>query len=227
MGQTCGPLCGDDPVYGYDRRSNLTTSLPSNHNVHGVATTDEADRKLDQLEMELRMLRDDNFRIREEQMRLDREMKSMPHTGLPQGRGAGPGSAPGPASFSRQGPANRGDTEQQLSYMQDLIRSLQGENQKMRSQMQGGMGGGASQQEVVQLRHRLAQLQQAHLRQLSETRSMQSGAGTPLNPGRGSFGPTGIYTPGGSVDPNLVAQLQMLTAEQEALRSKVRKLAKN
>lgn len=220
MGQMCGPLCGDDG-YGYDRRHNLSTSWPSSNNTQ-ISSDADANRKLDQLEMELRMLRDDNFRIREEQLRLDREMKLMPTTGAAPSSlmNTGPGGPPG-------GGNSRVDLEQQLSYMNDLVRSLQGENQKLRHG--GGVGGGGG-AEAAQLRERLAQLQQAHLRQLSETRALQSGANTPLAPGRGSFGapiPNGAFTPGGSVDPNLLAQLQAAQAEQEALRSKVRKLAKN
>lgn len=74
MGQICGPsvLCD------LDKSAAPTDRHWSSHaaaQAHGLSS-DEAARKVDQLGLELRMLKDDNYRIREEQLRLEKELKA-------------------------------------------------------------------------------------------------------------------------------------------------------
>lgn len=230
----------------------------------------QAGTKMDQLDLELRMLKDENYRIREEQLRLEREMKDPAFR-----TSVGPFSSRQSLGVQRAGGggdgASRVDLEQQLTYTQELIRSLQGENLRLRGQLsvpaagqggpggaggaawgagsgQGGRGGAgaeASRSEASyrQLRERLASLQQAHLQQLQDQRQAQPGVAPPrtsfsaVQPARGSY-PSAYHSrassaygggppAAGQSDPELRAQLQALQQEQELLRGKVRKLARN
>eukprot|EP00930_Biecheleria_cincta_P003987 TRINITY_DN104894_c0_g1_i1.p1 TRINITY_DN104894_c0_g1~~TRINITY_DN104894_c0_g1_i1.p1 ORF type:complete len:304 (+),score=67.11 TRINITY_DN104894_c0_g1_i1:76-912(+) len=73
MGQICGPsvLCDLDKTGPSERHWSSHAAAQAH-----ALTSDEAARKVDQLGLELRMLKDDNYRIREEQLRLEKELKA-------------------------------------------------------------------------------------------------------------------------------------------------------
>ena len=94
MGQLCAPSTYDadrDPqLYALAYRAAGSSSLPSARrgpekmlstgsiglSVHTQPLTgNEALRRIDQLDLELRMLKDDNYRIREDQLKLEKELK--------------------------------------------------------------------------------------------------------------------------------------------------------
>eukprot|EP00434_Breviolum_minutum_P046091 symbB.v1.2.041501.t1/scaffold8291.1/size6948/1 len=92
MGQLCGPgvLCDLDKVSG-DRRLQ-----------------DEGTRKVDQLTLELRMLKDENYRIREEQLRLEKELKVRAPPWQPGHAGHGPCVPSGRSEGHGAGPVSNG-----------------------------------------------------------------------------------------------------------------------
>lgn len=328
MGALCGPgmLCDLDrsaPSGGYGSRSAMNPSWSSYAAAQAqTLNSDEASRKLDQLGLELRMLRDDNYRIREEQLRLEKELReagggsghsngrngapfgpagggyggyaaggSSHSGGLPRGASAGAvstGSAFGhnvlqplapPAAGSRtfalgsdSGRARGGlpstsshtnprvDTEQQLQYMQELIRSLQAENVRLRTASRPSSAGGnsvvglgacrsnaqaaaaasgVSEDQYRQLQRRLKSLQQSHLQHIQQGRQLQARVSNPASAAASasaSAAASGTATPlsstplwqGGGQDGRVLqAQYEALLREQEALRGKVRLLARN
>jgi len=195
-------------------------------------TGNEALRRIDQLDLELRMLKDDNYRIREEQLRLEKDLKDASRR-------------PGPQQAAAGAPSPQVDPEQQLMYMQEMIRKLQAENTRLRSSQQRDGSAAAvsapgedrvSEEEYKRLQQRLQQLQQAHLRQLQQARQLQassalsskapstvpSGRATPVGTGSGAS-----PAPGGvdAEDLALRGQYEALLQEQEKLKGKVRKLA--
>jgi len=203
---------------------------------------EEVARKAEQLDLELRMLKDDNFRLREEQLILQRDLKDASSI-----RSGKPGSQPQRQPNVPISPSSRMDLEQQLTYMRELVRNYQSENARLTSRKGGS---GVSEAQYRQLHQKAAQLQQAHLRQVQEARQLQvnlerkmssSGAATPRNiamqvSSRGSFGSivpgSGGITDGDAAGGSqglreLQAQLAALTQENESLRGKVRKLAHN
>eukprot|EP00913_Durusdinium_trenchii_P009614 g9033.t1 len=109
MGQLCGPgvLCDLDKVTG-DRQLG-----------------DEATRKVDQLALELRILKDENYRIREEQLRLEKELKQENCCTMV----LNPAFLPADREAQGRGRSNQdrrsGHEDQQLLYMKEVIRSLQ------------------------------------------------------------------------------------------------------
>eukprot|EP00927_Polykrikos_kofoidii_P053625 TRINITY_DN48219_c0_g1_i1.p1 TRINITY_DN48219_c0_g1~~TRINITY_DN48219_c0_g1_i1.p1 ORF type:complete len:241 (+),score=43.12 TRINITY_DN48219_c0_g1_i1:89-811(+) len=240
MGQICGPICDEQAYNGGMPRGQGT--------------------KIEQLDQELRWLRDDNYRIREEQLRLERELNQ--HAALRDGGlGCGPGSPPQPRGGQRQArgqhapgmrsggvgfedssQAARVDMEQQLTYMHELIRSIRSENDKLKQVIRadanvGPGSGSVEERKYIQLQEKMAQLQHAHHRQMQQLRSLQSNTASPKLPGRSSFPALsqqqqyqqhqfyGQQQLPGSGD--LQAELQKLSQENEALRGKVRKLARN
>jgi len=201
--------------------------------VHTVPlTSDEALRRTDQLETDLRMLKDDNYRIREDQLRLEKELKDA-------SRRAGTQQAASGA------PSPQVDPEQQLMYMQEMIRKLQAENTRLRSSQQRDGSAAAvsvpgedrvSEEEYKRLQQQLQQLQQAHLGQLRQARQLQASSAlsskAPSTVASGRATPVGTSSgasqaPGGvdAKDLALRGQYEALLQEQEKLRSKVRKLA--
>jgi len=189
-------------------------------------SSDEVMGKTAQLDLELRMLKDDNYRIREE---LSRRARGRPPQRI-EGSDANP----------------HVDPEQQLSYMKEMIRSLQAENARLRSpQLQDARGDDGGGERVSEEKHRrlqqeLARLQQSHLQQLQEARQLQAASAltSAVPSGAPSAAPSGRATPvstlgrmvlrGGNTPEEsqaLRAQYEALVREQEALRAKVRKLA--
>jgi len=234
MGQCGTPICDFEPApehHSVNLRSYPSASVAAAH-AQSLSPEDAA-RKIDQLDLELRMLKDDNFRLRGEQVSLERDLQdaSLIRGGKKTSQLPSRSSVPTSAS-------TRIDLEQQLTYMRELVRSLQTENAQLRS-----ANGDVSEGEYRQLQQKAAQLQQAHLRQVQEARHLQmqvsaSGTTTPTSqaPGRGSFGSlfagcggimNGDAAAGSQSLRELQAQLQSLTNEQEALRGKVRRLAHN
>jgi len=197
-------------------------------------TSDEAVRRIDQLALEWRMLKDDNYRIREDQLRLEKEFKDASRR---------PGLQP--AASGAGAPSPQVDPEQQLMYMQEMIRKLQAENTRLRSSQQREGSAAAdsapgedrvSEDEYKRLQQRLQQLQQAHLRQLQQARQLQASSAlsskAPSTVASGRATPVGTSSgaspaPGGvdAEDLALRGQYEALLQEQEKLRSKVRKLA--
>eukprot|EP00438_Fugacium_kawagutii_P026472 Skav202783 [mRNA] locus=scaffold326:487231:501497:+ [translate_table: standard] len=149
MGQICGPgaLCD---LVGGERRS-----------------PDESTRKV--LALELRTLKDENYRIREEQLRLEKELKAQalwqkgrggdsqrsqrdPRSGRQSIREGAPyrdGYTEADRSRFRSGGAPHlgprgGREDEQLMYMKEVIRSLQAENSRLRkgnASVNSGTGG--------------------------------------------------------------------------------------
>lgn len=271
MGQICGPsvLCDLDKVDTRDdRRDRWSSQAP-----------DEAAKKMDQLSLELRMLKDENYRIREDQLRLEKEMKarglardgSFVGVGLPGERGSRGGSfvnvgmgndrgsftnVGGRSSFNAlgegfagydprsswgQGPASSSNlrassADPQVSYMKEVIRTLQAENSRLRrataevpiGASAGGMRDQVSEEEYLQLQRQLKSLQQAHLRQVQQQVRSGHGSATASTAVSGTASPLSSQTPLMSQDTRaLQAQYEALQQEQEMLRSKVRRLAHN
>jgi len=251
MGQLCAPSTfdadGDPRPYGPGRSAAGSSSLPSNRRgpekilstgsiglpVHAQPlTTDEALRRIDQLETDLRMLKDDNYRIREDQLKLEKELKDASRRTGTQQASSG---APNPQV----------DPEQQLMYMQEMIRKLQAENTRLRSAQQRDGSAAAvsipgedqvSEEEYKRLQQRLQQLQQAHLGQLRQARQLQASSAlsskAPSTVASGRATPVGTSSSaspaqGGvnAEDLALRGQYEALLQEQEKLRGKVRKLA--
>jgi len=256
MGQLCAPSTYDadrDPqLYALAYRAAGSSSLPSNQRgpekilstgsiglpMHAQPlTSDEALRRIDQLERDLRMSKDDNYRIREDQLKLEKELKDASRrTGTQQASSA----APSPQV----------DPEQQLMYMQEMIRKLQAENTRLRSSQQRDGSTAAvsvpgvpgenrvSEEEFKRLQQRLQQLQQAHLGQLRQARQLQassalsskapstvaSGRATPVGTSSGASPAQGGVN---ATDLALRGQYEALLQEQEKLRSKVRKVARS
>lgn len=210
----------------------MLSAGPIGLSVHTVPlTNDEALRRIEQLDLELRMLKDDNYRIREDQLRLEKELKdALRRTGKEAASGA---------------PSPQVDPEQQLMYMQEMIRKLQAENTKLRSAQQRDGSAVAvsvpgedrvSEEEYKRLQQRLQQLQQAHLKQLQQARQLQASSAlsskAPSVAGSGRATPVGTSSGAspahGGIDAEDLAlrgQYEALLQEQEKLRSKVRKLA--
>lgn len=286
MGQICGPsvLCDLDKAGPSERHWSSHAAAQAH-----ALSSEEANRKVEQLGLELRMLKDDNYRIREEQLRLEKELKAGGH-GLQWRGGSGGGSMDsgsflgvgmdgrsGNSSFLGTGMDGHGgrrdrdrdrdrdggsfvgvgmegrsaeaayqnqhqspdsNQQQQLRYMNEVVRQLQAENSRLRggkagvgspSHNQGGSSG-VSEEEYRKLQRHLKGLQQQHLQQVQRARQWQgagsasastaiSGVSTPL--GSSQYGP-------GSEDPRaLRAQFEALQREQEELRGKVRRLAHN
>lgn len=119
----------------------------------------EATRRIEQLDLELRMLKDDNYRIREEHLRLERNLRevsdgarreaaayscagagyggsgySAAHpSGVARGLGAaGVGAAAGGA-LGRGSGQGRVNGDQQLAYMREMVRNLQEENRRLKT----------------------------------------------------------------------------------------------
>lgn len=227
---------------------------------------DEATRRIEQLEFELRMLKEENFKVREEALR-HRPGENAGYSrlygqaggnstglvgngmvdplgnprlggglggggslaGLGGGRCPGPrggsfmdaagrhgcggggglgsmggcGCGGGPDSGGRSGGGPRSvDLEQQLTYMRELVRSLQAENKRLKEQQNhlqpnrdagAGYGpNGVDEAEYRRLQQKMMSLQQAHLNQLQEARQLQVKAGSLAVPhGQGSLSNSG------------------------------------
>mmetsp|Transcript_155 Transcript_155/g.343 ORF Transcript_155/g.343 Transcript_155/m.343 type:complete len:264 (+) Transcript_155:52-843(+) len=260
MGQVCGQNVICDLDKGIGGGSNDRNRHWSNHaaaQAHALGA-EEASRKAEQLALELRMLKDDNYRIREEQLRLEKEgwrgdrgmdRGSFLGAGMDgrggsfvgvgmEGRGGSfvgvgmEGNASGRGgSFLGVGMEGRGgrgsyggrpESDQQLSYMKEVIRNLQDENQRLRGKNVGASGS-VSEDEYRKLQQQLKSLQQQHLRQVQQQRQMQGSAGV-------STAVSGVSTPLSSASPHmedarLRAQFEALQREQDELRGKVRRLA--
>ncbi|CAK9028818.1 unnamed protein product [Durusdinium trenchii] len=193
MGQLCGPgvLCDLDKVTG-DRQLG-----------------DEATRKVDQLALELRILKDENYRIREEQLRLEKELKqARPADREAQGRGR--------SNQDRRS----GHEDQQLLYMKEVIRSLQAENSRLKKgeKVSVNASSGVTEEEYRRLEGQLRMLQRQHGRMQAGSTGVStavSGVSTPLS----SFGEdTRVRA--------LASRYEALHREQEELRNKVRRLAR-
>lgn len=225
MGQICGPGVLCDLVPGGERRSS-----------------DEATRKVDQLALELRMLKDENYRIREEQLRLEKELKARSSwhgsTGST-GRRSPP--APGQSGRGRdeadrlgrftsgQGQANqagppggKGCEDHQLMYMKEVIRSLQAENTRLRKGETSVSASptGVTEEEYRRLEGQLRMLQRQHGR-------MQAAGSAGV-----STAVSGVSTPLSSFQEDqramraLAGHYEALQREQQELRNKVRRLAR-
>jgi len=258
MGQSCVPhVCEQVP--------HLTAreQYPGQHHQyqhHGGLptrdlTTEEASRRIEALCLELRMLKDDNYRIREEQIELERGMTEagiqLPSAGGGGGFGSGPGrpahwadqAPPAGAAGGGQPPLEGSQQQQrQLGQLHDAIRSLQEENRTLREARSHGVSDAStdagpddvSEEEYRSLQDRLAKLQQSHLRQLQEARQLKSrqtgsaptsGMSTPYSTAGGFGGMAFGLQCTGQDMRVLQAQYQALMHEQEVLRGKVRKLA--
>lgn len=201
---------------------------------------EEATRKIEALCLELRMLKDDNYRIREEQLGLE---KGLSEAGIVWPSGAGLGSGR-PKAFSGGDPAQ----QRQLEQCHAAARNLQEENRVLREARSrdcpasdASTDAGAddvSEEEYRALQERLARLQQSHLKQLQEARQLKtrssasatasaanSGMSTPFSTAGGPGGIMAFGSGSGQDMKALQAQYQALLHEQESLRSKVRKLA--
>jgi len=179
MGQLCGPQLFQDPTVGGGGGAGLGGppgfhaaggSWPSAQSQSAQLTPFEAGRRIEQLDLELRMLKDDNYRIREEQLRLERSLKqeggpghhrsSGSSSGGGYGLAGGYGAATGGGDYgrgSRAGAPSRGsygglrgsslseevrvDSDQQLMYMKEQVRNMQEENRRVKSKVARGGGG--------------------------------------------------------------------------------------
>mmetsp|Transcript_21950 Transcript_21950/g.51487 ORF Transcript_21950/g.51487 Transcript_21950/m.51487 type:complete len:217 (-) Transcript_21950:126-776(-) len=215
MGQICGPgvLCDLDKVSG-DRRWS--------------GDGDQASRKADQLALELRMLKDENYRIREEQLRLEKELRARRHWAQPSERPserptsskwrsseATIGAQGGPGASGRPGA-----DYQQMAYMKEVIRSLQEENSQLRrGEKSVATSPTVSQEEYRQLERQLRALQQQQLRQVGSAgvSTAVSGVSTPLSSSGHYFGEEAR---------SMRAHYEALQREQDELRNKVRRLAR-
>lgn len=235
MGQVCGPGAPCDLTFSgrgnreqeyafgshYDMGQRDWDTAASIQNLH----PDEVSRKVSQLSLELRMLRDDNYRIREEQLVLESQLKEA---ALQADR---PGQRGRVASMRASDP--RIDNSGQLLYMQEAIRNLQAENTQLRNGASGYSQGGVSEAEYRELQRRLKSLQQSHLWQLQQARQLQGRGGSAAASRAGSALASGAATPVSSTpfwsgqESRLQAQYEALMREQEALRGKVRMLARD
>ncbi|CAK9028819.1 unnamed protein product [Durusdinium trenchii] len=201
MGQLCGPgvLCDLDKVTG-DRQLG-----------------DEATRKVDQLALELRILKDENYRIREEQLRLEKELKqARPADREAQGRGRSNQDRRS-GDLDIRTPSHE---DQQLLYMKEVIRSLQAENSRLKKgeKVSVNASSGVTEEEYRRLEGQLRMLQRQHGRMQAGSTGVStavSGVSTPLS----SFGEdTRVRA--------LASRYEALHREQEELRNKVRRLAR-
>ncbi|CAL1174095.1 unnamed protein product [Cladocopium goreaui] len=232
MGQICGPGVLCDLVPGGERKSS-----------------DEATRKVDQLALELRMLKDENYRIREEQLRLEKELKARSSwhgsTGSTGRRSLAP--APGQSGRGREGrdeaerlgrftsgnvgqgqanqagpPGGKGCEDHQLMYMKEVIRSLQAENTRLRKGETSVSASptGVTEEEYRRLEGQLRMLQRQHGR-------MQAAGSAGV-----STAVSGVSTPLSSFGEDqramraLAGHYEALQREQQELRNKVRRLAR-
>ncbi|CAE8622034.1 unnamed protein product, partial [Polarella glacialis] len=193
-----GVLCDLDKVSGRSDDRNRDRRWTNHAAAQAAAMApDEAQRRMEQLSLELRMIKDDNYRIREDQLRLEKELKATgawpadrggsfvgvgmegrggygagPDSGSFVGVGMGRGSFAGvgqegrggggggggwgqqqqgrlqPSQSQSQG-GNRVDADQQLSYMKEVIRSLQEIDTRSQDLAEcarhfGGVGGSAA-----------------------------------------------------------------------------------
>ncbi|CAE7391225.1 RBCMT [Symbiodinium sp. CCMP2456] len=214
MGQVCGPgvLCDLDKASG-DRRWS--------------GDGDQASRKADQLALELRMLKDENYRIREEQLRLEKELRARRQWAQPspserpshskwRSSEATVGTQGGPSAGARPGGADY----QQMAYMKEVIRSLQEENSQLRrGEKSVAASPTVSQEEYRQLERQLRALQQQQLRQVGSAgvSTAVSGVSTPLSSSGHIFGEEAR---------SMRAHYEALQREQDELRNKVRRLAR-
>lgn len=205
---------------------------------------DEMSRWIEQLELELRQLKDDNFRAREETLRCGKG-GDADIFGRRNGR-TGSGPVPviaggGDVDGGIRACDRRVDLEQQLTYMRELVRGLQLQNQRLvGTDLPSQHGGGdvVDEADYRRLQQKMMTLQQAHLNQLQEARQLQLKSpwlNTPgVSPGHwggsgnaGSFhgltrptagsGLSGMSTPGlgGSATPG--SQLQHLQSQYQTL----------
>lgn len=234
MGQAA-PCCDVSKVNGLERNSGFSGARSSKERVdYDYLNPEEAERRELQLDLDLRMLKDENFRIREEHLRLRRDLHA-----LNQSR----------ATHTPSSAESRVDLEQQLRFMRESIRGLQGENARLRGVVSGEQPE-PTEDEHRQLQRDVARLQQIHLQQLEDVRQLKANQaghmllGTQTPDGwqarsrassfcgsftqSSSFYPTNSPTNGGGsgqVLNQLQVYLQALSQEHEALRSKVRRLA--
>eukprot|EP00435_Cladocopium_sp_Y103_P012624 s321_g3.t1 len=233
MGQICGPgvLCD---LVGGERRSS-----------------DEATRKVDQLALELRMLKDENYRIREEQLRLEKELKARASWQSQTGRRSLAPAVPGrdgrETGRGREGrpyegyeaergrftsgqgqtnqtgpPGGKGCEDHQLMYMKEVIRSLQAENTRLRK---GETSVNASPTGVTEEEYRRLEGQLRMLQRQHGRMQAVGSAGV-------STAVSGVSTPLSSFGEDqramraLAGHYEALQREQQELRNKVRRLAR-
>jgi len=252
MGQVCmgqvGQVCGHHICDQVDLNP---------HAVEHMRPSDDTAKRIEQLAAELRMLKDSNYRLREEHLELQRALSDAQYGRRSRDRGGAAGGASdaagGPWRFPRVPSAScadpRVDIDQQVLYMQQMVRKLQEENRLLhRSAVEGTgvssasetvAGGTVGQEEFRALRTRVAHMQQQHLQHLQEARHLKSlatsaptsGRSTPVSTGGGLLSATASAmgsTPGVSADGrSMQAQYDALTREQEELRAKIRRLAAN
>lgn len=165
----------------------------------------EAARRIEQLDLELRMLKDDNYRIREEHLRMERNLREVPDGARREAAayscaGAGYGGSGYSAAHPSGSGQGRVNGDQQLAYMREMVRNLQEENRRLKT-MCGGqrwdrpatepLEGFVSEEKCRALHARLAQLQQQHLQHLQEARLIQGGRSS----AGGSAPNSGLSTP--------------------------------
>ena len=153
---------------------------------------EDTSRRAEQLELELRLLREENYKAREEALRHVRggepDMFGTRYT--PMTRSPGSGGDVGPQSG-----AGRVDLEQQLTYMRELVRSLQNENERLKESNRSAEHAGAvDEAEYRALQQKMMSLQQAHLNQLQEARQLQLKSPWLNTAGPASSGPTSSGT---------------------------------
>mmetsp|Transcript_110101 Transcript_110101/g.200302 ORF Transcript_110101/g.200302 Transcript_110101/m.200302 type:complete len:218 (+) Transcript_110101:171-824(+) len=184
---------------------------------------EEAANRCSQLSSELKRLKDENYRIREEQVALVKEMNAASRCSKPQV-----------------------DMDQQLGYMREMVRKIEADNLKLRETASSAAPGQQSTEaRYRQLRSNLVQLQQAHLEQLQEAQQLQgfspsrrvlsasfttSRPGDPLSltdiVGASDVAAGADDLSSGIGNGNALKELEALSQEHEALRAKVRMLAR-